>query len=260
MGRRRQIAYFHGVPGSPAELDLVRCKKPHELDVFVPDRLVCGTDRDLSESFRAVADQIEQRYPDGRIEIIGFSLGTYFALQVAPFLSQRIDVLHLVSSTAPLQWSGYLEDMAGKAVFGMARENPGLFGGMTSIQSFMARYFPNILFKLLFASSRGEDRNLIGDSRFESVLSGILTDSLGHGSRSYQAEIMGYSNDWLPQRNLSEKKIILWHGQKDNWSPVQMAHDLQAYFGEGTELKEFPGLSHYSTLQYALHQILCDHS
>lgn len=257
MNTVRQIVYLHGVPGSARELELFDVERSNsDMEILVPDRHIDNEHQTLIGHFKRLAEEIENRFPNGEIELIGFSLGTYIAMQVAPHLSHRIKALHLISSVAPLQWGPYLDDMAGKAVFEMAIKFPRVFSFLISVQSVLARYCPKLLVSALFANVQGDDKGLVENQKFRTKIAEIVKESVGTNKPTYRLEIGGFVLAWEPLKHLQNLNISFWHGAEDNWSPVQMVRDQQQYFGDSVEVNIMPQLSHYSTLAYALNQIV----
>jgi len=64
------------------------------------------------------------------------------------------------SAAAPLESGDYLEAMAGKQVFKLAKAAPALFVLLSYWQGLLAWLAPNALFRLLFASAAGADITL----------------------------------------------------------------------------------------------------
>ncbi len=255
MAPKRQIVYFHGMPGSSHELDFLGTLNSESISLFAPTRKFRKDDKTLEQFFERLAREIEQHFPTGKVDLIGFSLGTYIALQVAPYLIHRVGSLHLVSVAVPLHWSNYLPDMAGKVVFELALNPSWKFAILLKMQIFLAKNFPKLMFMALFSGAQGKDKLLVQNPTFSDLISKILSECVGQKNSTYQLEIMGYVSNWQIDRALSQKKITLWHGSEDNWSPIEMARDFREHFGGDTELKELSGFSHYSTVYHALNEI-----
>jgi len=240
-----QLVYLHGMPGSPAEWALLAPPQLRDR-AFVPDRN--GAEAD----FAALASAITARYPQGPITLIGFSLGAYAAIMLAAQLGSRIGALHLVSAAAPLQLGNFLPDMAGRAVFTLARDRPAPFTLLCRAQRLTARIAPGFLFDRLFASAMGADRSLRDQPWFRAGIAQVLQGGLGRDHHGFARELRGYVGDWRAALGLITAPVTLWHGTADNWSPSAMADALLQVLPEGTRYHQLAGQSHYSALQSAL--------
>ncbi|MEY4838200.1 MAG: hypothetical protein RLZZ475_2059 [Pseudomonadota bacterium] len=101
--------YFHGLPGSAAELA-----------AFGPDIAARTAGFHVAArggDFARLAEQTAASFPDGPLRLVGFSLGAAAALRVAPHLGERVERIDLVSPAAPLQLGDFLGQMAGAPVF-----------------------------------------------------------------------------------------------------------------------------------------------
>ena len=246
-----QFVYFHGQPGSPDELSLVAAGRlPSGL--FAPDRATDRPDLPLGGYLDHLTATVLARYPAGPIRLVGFSLGAVVAIEVALRIAGRDVRLDLVSPAAPLGLGDFLPDMAGGAVFGLAARSPGLFGLLTGVQGALARLAPDLLFSQIFAGAAGADADLARDPAFQATLKRILAHGLAGGAKGYRREVLGYVA-WAPERLSGlTHPVTLWQGEADSWTPPAMARALAAALPGAPEVRTFPGLSHYSTLQAAL--------
>lgn len=252
-----QIVYFHGLPGSGDELSLFGEMPNGKLaDIFVPTRNDNRAQIDRETYMDSIARQIEARFPDGPIHLIGFSLGAFIAIQVAALLNNRIKRIDLVSAAAPLALGDFLKDMAGKAVFETAQSRPSRFKLLVKLQSWMARWLPYILFKMVFASAAGKDRVLAACPAFQKSMANILEQSLGRNASVYRSEIAFYVSDWASSLSTVTQPVTLWQGDTDNWTPPAMADALQQALPNISARHDLEGLSHYSTLRHFLAQYL----
>lgn len=255
-----KFVYFHGQPGSPDELDLVRPgawrRSP---DLFVPDRATDRPDLALSPYLDHLAEAIVRRFPEGPIRLVGFSLGCFVAIEVALRLAERAGdrdlSLDLISAAAPLGLGDFLPDMAGGMVFSLTSRWPVLFALLTRIQGGLARLAPGALFDQVFANAAGADADLVLRPQFQETIRGILAHSLAHGARGYSREIAGYVAQTPEGVTRLTQPVTLWQGLADTWTPPTMAVALAAAGPQTRTLRTFPGLSHYSTLQAALPKI-----
>ncbi|CAN5687991.1 alpha/beta hydrolase [soil metagenome] len=249
-----QFVYLHGQPGSPGELDLFGggARPPN---LLAPDRGRDRPDLALGPYLDHLARAIRDRFPQGPIRLVGFSLGSFVAIEVALRLADRDLRLDLVSAAAPLDLGDFLPDMAGGMVFSLARRRPGLFGLLTRVQGGLARTAPGLLFNQIFAGAQGADADLVADPGFRATVQAILAHSLAGGGRGYRREIAGYVTQDPERLSRLTAPVTLWQGQADTWTPPAMAQALAAARPQSRTLRTLPGLSHYSTLRAALPEI-----
>lgn len=170
--------YFHGVPGSPRELELFgpMCRLSQ---AWAPDRNNDCPDLGYEDYFDDLAERVAARAAQEGLHLVGFSLGAVAALQVGSFL--------------PV--------MEGQTVFEAARRRPKLFGALTSAQALLSRLSPGLLARMLLASAQGADQVLARDPSFRAALGGILGTAFAHGATGYRREILGYVQQWCCCRN-----------------------------------------------------------
>jgi pimeloyl-ACP methyl ester carboxylesterase len=248
MAFRSGTVYFHGVPGSALELGAVGV---HADALYVPDRNSDRPDLDHSAYFDHIAQTILNRFGGKRVTLIGFSLGAYVALEVAHRLGDRVGWIELISAAAPLR-DGDVSMMAGGRLFRLARNAPWRFACVAKVQSVLARWWPTLLYRLLFATAVGHDVALVRSDHFQAVTAASLRDGLGQDSSGYRREIIGYVTDWSMKLGRIKAPVRLWHGTADNWTPYAMAESLAAQLPNVIALQRLNGASHYSTLQTAL--------
>lgn len=258
-----QFVYFHGQPGSPAELRLARPggweRSP---DLLVPDRAQDQPHLQASAYLDHLAASILDRFPLGPLRLVGFSLGAFVAIEVALRLIQmapgRELSLDLVSPAAPLGCGDFLGDMAGGGVFALARDRPVLFGLMTRIQGWLAAAAPAFLFSQIFRSSAGADAALAAEPEFRCVLKAMLAHALGGAALGYRRDVLAYVAQAPERLSALTAPVALWQGEADNWTPPDMTRALAKALSNVREVRTFPGLSHYSTLRAALPEIFRD--
>lgn len=231
--------YFHGLPGSARELDLVP-----GATIYCPQRPEDGDFGDLVE-------EIAHKTKGARLHLIGFSLGAYAALLTAPALN--VAQIDLVAPAAPLELGTFLPDMAGRLVFRAARFPPAL-RALTALQAKLLRRNPDRFLAALFKHAPQIDRDLLQNALIRTTLRQSYCDCLLSPS-SYLAEIASYVRPWAQCLTEVSCPIRIWQGAADTWVPPAMTEALVASLPHAAYV-ELPGLGHYSGLMAALPRIL----
>jgi pimeloyl-ACP methyl ester carboxylesterase len=243
---RPATLYFHGLPGSAAELSSFGPEIAAQVGHFhVVDRSAAPDEG----SFSQLAASITATFPYGPLRLVGFSLGAAAALQVAPHLGARVERIDLVSPAAPLQLGDFLPGMAGAPVFRAALAGRMPFAALTFMQSQVARIAPAKMAAALMAKARGADRALAGDPQFIAGLAQSLRQSLLAQRAAYTAEIRASVADWSGALAKVHQPVTIWQGSEDNWTPPAMAEALAAQLPSAPVMLMQPGCSHFSTLR-----------
>lgn len=247
---RPHTLYFHGLPGSAAELASfgpeIAAQAGHFHVIARGDALATGPTEGY---FARLAAQIAAQFPDEPLRLVGFSLGAAAALRVAPFLGARIEQIDLVSPAAPLQLGDFLGGMAGAPVFRAALAGRAPFAALTFVQAQVTRLASGRMAAALMAKPRGADRDLAADPAFVSGLAQSLRRSLIDQRAAYAAEIRAYVADWSDELATVQQPVTIWQGSEDDWTPPAMAQALAAHLPAEPSLRVLPGLSHFSTLR-----------
>jgi len=253
----RIVIYFHGVPGAPEECAMFDYYgKKHGLRFICFDRFAIDASIAGEAYYQFLAAAILKQAAGEKVDVIGFSIGAFIALQTCRYLPDRVRSLHLVSAAAPLEAGDFLNAMAGKQVFQLAKAFPVLFVLLSYWQSLLALLSPTALFHLLFANVAGDDKALAADLEFQSGIINVLKSCFIGRIRGYVRDVRSYVRPW--KTTLSEITTVnthIWHGAEDNWSPVAMAEYLQSAIPGCTSTQIFKGLSHYSCLYRAAPEI-----
>lgn len=242
--------YFHGLPGSAAELaafgpEIVLAARGVEV-IARGNALAIGP---AAAYFERLAAQILHQYPGQPLVLIGFSLGAAAALRVAPHLGDRVERIDLVSPAAPLGLGDFLDGMAGAPVFRAALAGRVPFAMLTFMQAQVARLAPARMAAMLMATARGADRELAADPLFTVQLAASLRSSLLAQRSAYRQEIALYVADWSADLAKVTQPVTIWQGSEDNWTPSAMAQALAARLPMRPAVKVLPGLSHFSCLR-----------
>lgn len=220
------------------------------------DRGQLGPGLSDEDRFRALAETVPALAGGAPAHLIGFSLGGFVALRTAPHLGRWAASLDLVSAAAPLELGAYLDDMAGKPVFTVARQSPGMLRLLTAFQGLLAKHAPSQLFALLFASAAGGDAALADDPAFRGEMADTLRRGLNAGRPGYLRDVLAYVQPWAGRLAEVRTPTRIWHGAADTWSPPAMASALAEALPGKIRPQIAPGLSHYSCLHDAMPQIL----
>ncbi len=249
------LVYFYGAPGSVDEAALFdQAAKQYGISVLCFDRFALPATGSSESYFRALATALEQQAAGRSMVLVGFSIGAFIALQTCRYLGAKVRGLHLISAAAPLDAGDFLPQMAGKTVFQLARQHPWLFALLSYWQGLLARWLPSVVFRLIFASAQGADRQLAASPVFQAEMKQTLRYSFSQGLAGYMRDVRAYVQPW--QKSLAEINVAtqIWHGSEDNWSPPAMA-DCLAQSLPSAESCVLPGLSHYSCLQAVVERI-----
>jgi len=242
------ILFCHGVPGSPADADLLRTENPNARIVPL-DLFSLGPDFNADDIRSALA---AEGVPNGPAHAVGFSIGTMAAIRATAICPELVSRLTLISPAAPLQLGRFLPDMAGKPVFEMALRRPLFLGVLARAQGLMARLAPSTLINLLFARCGASEKALLADPAFQTIIKKGLRNSLVRHPDAYQAYVTAYVQDWSDLIARVDCPVDLWHGTKDTWSPPAMSDALVAALGARARLTCVPDAEHYSTLAHVL--------
>ena len=254
----KPVVYFHGVPGSPSEASVFDAPaRERGLRILCFDRFAIGHSITGADYYRQIARAISETVQGAQVDFIGFSLGTHAALEVSALMPGQVRSLHLVSAAAPLDGGDVLDQMAGKAVFSLAQRSPGLFQWLVKWQALLAKRAPQLLFRMLFASAQGQDRELVKSPEFKALICQVLQQCFAQGTTGYARDIQQYLQPWSASTFACEADVCLWHGAEDNWSPFGMSVYLAECFSSNARVERMEGLSHYSCL-YAAAPMICE--
>lgn len=252
----RTVIYFHGAPGGAEEgIIFDEYAKKHDLNIICPVRFSIDKNIIGKDYFRYLAHVIDENNKKEEIDIVGFSIGSYIAIETSLFLKSRVRSIHLISAAAPLNGGVFLEKMAGGNIFKIAIHLPVVFKVMLSFQRLLARFLPSILTKMLFSTAAGKDISLSRNSEFLAYIVPVLRRCFITNSSGYSRDIFSYVEAWESSLPKCTAQITLWHGKEDNWSPIEMASYLHKELRFSKGVNEMDGLSHYSCLQNAVPKI-----
>lgn len=241
FSRSASVTYFHGLPGSPEELELLEHKA--EVTPEVLDPLDIG----------ALEQRDESQAP---AKVIGFSLGAFSALKLAISRPESVAQLVLISPAGPLEMGPYLEQMAGAPIFRTAKANSIAFALLTAAQALVAHVSPRFLLKQMFANSCEAERALMNNPKAVQCLIRGLKHSLWEAAPLYRQTISEFVQPWEAELSKIQCPCQVYHGELDDWVPIEMARALFDRLPEGSLFQKEDGLGHYSTLIRVLPTVL----
>jgi pimeloyl-ACP methyl ester carboxylesterase len=252
----RIVVYFHGAPGAPEECSIFDLEgKNHGLTFICLDRFSVVPSLNGEAYYKLLATEISRIASGKQVDVIGFSIGAFIALQTFRYMTNGVGSLHLVSAAAPLEAGNYLEAMAGKQVFKFAKAAPALFVLLSYWQGLLAWLSPNALFRMLFACAAGEDKALAANREFRAGITEVLKACFIGRVGGYTRDIGLYVRPWKTALAEVSVDTHIWHGAEDNWSPPLMAEYLSSAIPGCASTKIFSGLSHYSCLYRAVPEL-----
>jgi pimeloyl-ACP methyl ester carboxylesterase len=103
----KSVVYFHGAPGATTECSIFeQYAKKHDLNLMCHDRFAADSSLRGDAYYQHLANIIKNRVPGEQVDIVGFSIGCYVAIQTSLHLTDKVRNLHLVSAAAPLEGGG----------------------------------------------------------------------------------------------------------------------------------------------------------
>jgi len=239
------IIYCHGLPGSPEELNFLGREHTKPARVFGPQH-----QGEIAEYFSSTLNC--------KLHVVGFSLGAMAAIKLSVKYANVVNMISLISPAAPLELGNFLPEMAGRFVFQLASRSPIQFRVLTELQKYGAILSSEIVINTMFKGSPESEILLLKDSEFKKALVSGLKESYGKNNSTYRQEIHDYVKPWAHDLAKIQCPVSIYHGEADNWTPIEMAYALQGEISSNVAVFKYPELGHFSTLRKALPLILLD--
>lgn len=212
------------------------------------ERFALDPNLNAEDYFQKLTTDVAELAQGKQVDIIGFSVGAFVAMQVTRINPNQVRSLHLISAAAPLEGGDFLDAMAGKAVFRLARTSSFLFKLLSHGQGLLAAVSAKSMVGMLFASAVGGDRALVSETGFRNFISVVLAECFAGQVGGYVRDVRAYVTPWESTLKGITVKTHLWHGELDNWSPIAMSEYLSKKIPGVAKLNRLEGLSHYSCL------------
>lgn len=189
----RLVVYFHGTPGAPEECAVFdHYGIEHNLTFISYDRYSIDAALESAAYYQLLADEITDKAAGKAVDLVGFSMGGFIALQVCRLIESDVRSLHLVSAAAPLEAGNYFDMAAGKSVFRLAQKHPSVFYLLVRLQGLIAAACPRLMFRMMFAGAAGEDRILTDSGEFQALITGILKSCFICHASGYVRDLRAY--------------------------------------------------------------------
>jgi len=242
------VLYFHGSPGAALEAELIApAAIRHGVELWAIDRALLAGTAGSDDHVGRLAELVSHLQGGSGLPMLGFSIGAALALRVAARLGKQAGPLFLLSAGGPLDRPGALDGMgAGARVFKAAQADGAGFALTIGLQARMARHFPAMLQRLLFAGADDADRAFAATPAGRALLTGSLAKAWDGNARGYRADLMAYVAPWSDELRAISSPVRLWHGSRDTWAPIAMGRDIVERLANGT-LHMGPD-GHYTTL------------
>lgn len=223
------VLFFHGAPGSRhihadmaviaarRGIRLIAVERPgYGLSEQQPGRTLLDWPKDIAVLTDALGLE--------RFVIIGFSMGSPYALACAYRLPARVTKIALVGALAPLSVPGVTEGMspAVSGLYALAQSNPG------ELRNTFAAVAPSpaALVEAMSASASEWDKNVINARRSE--FEAEYTQTLHSGVEGVVSDFVLASKNWGFPLDGINTEVQLWCGTNDCNTPPAMTDYLSS--------------------------------
>lgn len=221
----RPALYLHGVPGAPAEAELIAsAARDAGIQLLSIDRAAVAPGENGEAYLAALADLATSLGRGERLPMVGFSIGAALALRLASRMGSQAGPLLLFSTAGPLDLPGAFDGMGGGAhVFRAARRRGTMLDVAVAAQAVLGARAPDLLRRILFAGAETSDAAFAASAMGRERLRQIFRQSLAHRAAGYRRDLVTYVEDWSCELAGVVAPVKMWHGAGDNWAPIGMA-------------------------------------
>lgn len=261
--RGRPVFLLHGTPGSrlgPAPRGMVLYQRGMQLIAYDrpgyggSDRLAGRSVADVVEDVRAIADALGL----DRFAVVGRSGGAPHALACAALLPDRVTRAAALVTLAPRDADGldWFEGMAASNVLEYTRAtvDPDGLTARFIMRSAEIRRDPVRLLDDLRRELTDSDRMVVADAGVRSMLLRNYQEALRTSAYGWIDDALAFCSPWGFDPAGITAPVLLWHGEKDVFSPVGHSRWLAQRIPGVTAVLE-PAAAHFDAL-HALPRIL----
>ncbi|MFD6423543.1 alpha/beta fold hydrolase [Streptomyces sp. NPDC060198] len=252
----RPVFLLHGTPGSrlgPAPRGMVMYQRQTQLITY--DRPGYGeSDRhpgrrvsDVVEDVRAIADALGLE----RFAVVGRSGGAPHALACAALMPDRVTRAAALVTLAPWDAPGldWFEGMAASNVlaYSTAAADPDGLTESFIVRSAEIRVDPVRLLDDLRRELTDSDRVVVNDAGIRSLLLRNYSEGLRTSAYGWIDDALAFSKPWGFDPADITCPVMLWHGEKDVFSPASHSRWLGGRIPGATTVLE-PSAAHFDAL------------
>ncbi|GIF65317.1 alpha/beta hydrolase [Asanoa ishikariensis] len=224
------VFLMHGTPGSRLGPKL-RPSFLHQLGV----RLVCYDRPGYGESSRHIGrfvadaardvERIADRLGVERFSVVGRSGGGPHALATAAILEDRVDRVAALVCLAPhdapgLDWFSGMTDANVRAYTTADQDEPKLIESLR-LQADRARRNPTSMLDGLRGQMTAPDKTAVQSSAMRGLLTDTYREAMRTGPYGWIDDVLALRRDWGFDPRKILQPTLLWHGERDNFSPVE---------------------------------------
>ncbi|MGW2560272.1 alpha/beta fold hydrolase [Streptomyces sp. NPDC001514] len=261
--RGRPVFLLHGTPGSrlgPAPRGMVLYQRGMQLIAYDrpgyggSDRLAGRSVADVVEDVRAIADALGL----DRFAVVGRSGGAPHALACAALMPDRVTRAAALVTLAPRDADGldWFEGMAASNVleYTRATADPDGLTARFITRSDEIRRDPVRLLDDLRRELTDSDRMVVADAGVRAMLLRNYQEALRTSAYGWIDDALAFCSPWGFDPAEIKPPVLLWHGEKDVFSPVGHSRWLAERIPGATAVLE-PAAAHFDAL-HALPRIL----
>ncbi|MGW7370029.1 alpha/beta fold hydrolase [Streptomyces sp. NPDC054841] len=261
--RGRPVFLLHGTPGSrlgPAPRGMVLYQRGMQLIAYDrpgyggSDRLAGRSVADVVHDVRAIADALGL----DRFAVVGRSGGAPHALACAALLPDRVTRAAALVTLAPRDADGldWFEGMAASNVLEYTRAtvDPDGLTARFILRSAEIRRDPVRLLDDLRRELTDSDRMVVADAGVRTMLLRNYQEALRTSAYGWIDDALAFGSPWGFDPADITSPVLLWHGEKDVFSPVGHSRWLAQRIPGATAVLE-PAAAHFDAL-HALPGIL----
>ena len=224
------IFLMHGTPGSRLGPKL-RPSVLHQLGV----QLVCydrpGYGESSRQEGRTVADaahdvrDIADHLGIKRFSVVGRSGGAPHALATAAVLEDRVDRVAALVCLAPprapgLDWFSGMTD-ANVREYTTADNDEAKLVESLRLQADRARRNPASMLDNLRGQMTAPDQTAVKSSAIRRLLTDTYREAMRGGPYGWIDDVLALRRDWGFEPGKISQPTLLWHGERDNFAPVE---------------------------------------